>query len=480
MTVINNPDNSILKITAGGSEHIRLTTNLNETVPLWAAVTENGKTEILSGLSLTAESLTPEYAIITDNCRIQPKAEGIARFRVNVKCGETVYEKEAEFRVCRAKRKATYMTAEKSRAARDNISRYIWAKELADGVIKKAETYLNSIDKLYDLVGSQGVPRAAEVGEVADPFVFRCRCCNIDMSTLPGGKGWEHNPLEQPYKIICPGCGRSFPTNDFAGFYKLGLNEYGEFDRMRALEAHRELCGDKSITEPGAEHSAQWKAYYGYGSKEGYLYNKEYPELYDNAPSTLNTGKGLRDGETPETWGVDDSFGYVPSKADGTPYKYENGVVERHNYVGVFMHYGVYKRRPSKEDDTSGIVTDAIQTCAKAYFYTGEAKYGRTAAILLDRIADFYPDYTLRPFGNMMRNSHGGSHEGKIIGCIWETGLVYTFMVAYDQVYDLYSKDSGIFEYINNRSKTLKYRHSKENVSQICQNIEDEIGRAHV
>ena len=92
MAVIKNPDNSILKKTAGGSEHIRLTTNPNETVPLWAAVTENGKTEVVSGSSLIAEALTPEYAVITDNCRIQPKAEGIARFKVNVKCGETIYE----------------------------------------------------------------------------------------------------------------------------------------------------------------------------------------------------------------------------------------------------------------------------------------------------------------------------------------------------------------------------------------------------
>jgi len=467
-----------IHISAGGSGHIRLTAKECDTVPLYISLLdENGRSIDTENVIFTARALTPETADLTDGLNILPKSEGNARFRITAEYDGQKTVKEATLPVCRAKRKATYMTAEKCRAARDNIQKYEWADTLAAKVIRRAQLYSENTDRLYDLICSQGVPRASSIGETGDPFSYVCRWCNTDLRAHYGARSWVTDSLHTPFKLQCPACRRKFPSNDFEGFYRLGLNEYGEFDRLRALEKHRAHYGDKSIADPGAEHSARWKAYYGYGNPKGFLFNQQFPELFESVPDTVNTAQGLREGESAATWGVDDGFGYIPTRPDGTPHTYPNGVRERHNYVAVFMHFGVFKRTPGNEDDQAGAVADAVSMCADAYSYTGDEKFGRTAAVLLDRVADFYPDYTLAPFGRTMKNPHGGTCEGKLEGCIWDTGSVYFMMTAYDQVFELYEKDPRILEYIRTKGKSLRFRHAKETPSQICTNIEDGIFR---
>ncbi|MBQ2742903.1 MAG: hypothetical protein IJF32_08870, partial [Oscillospiraceae bacterium] len=423
--------------------------------------------------NISSVALTKDIADVDENNNIIPKRIGEAEFEVTVDVNGSVCTESVTLQVVEGKSRATYRPEAMVRAARENYKKYDWVRENADTYIKVADKYVPHLDKLYDMIASQGIPRSNALGSKGDPEMYRCRFCNEDLMALHGQFPWVHSALSRPWKVQCPECKRVFPSNDFESFYKLGLNEYGEFDRMRALEAHRELFGDKSVTEPGAEHSAQWKKYYGYGVSGGYLTNNMYKDISD----TVNCGRGLREGETVETWGVDDSMGYVPSKADGTPYEYmdEQGNVlatERHIYIAEYMHTAVYYWI----SDQDGAVSEAIQKCAQAYLYTGDKQYGRVAAILLDRIADFYPDFDLSVYGNKVWNADGGAEKGKMTGRIWESGNAAELATAYDIVFDMY-EDDFVLNYIKEKNKTLKMRHAKNTPSQLRTNIEDGILR---
>ncbi len=465
-----------IEVTAGGAKQIRLTDKENDTVPMFiTAITSTGKNIELTDDEIDIEVLTPEIATIVNHRDILPVSEGQAKFVVTATHGTATVSREIEFPVIRGKSEASYMTAKKAKAVRENVKKYDWAESTANSYVKQANKYVDKIDQLWDLIVSEGLPRSSTVGGLSDPQATYCRYCNTNLQKEVGSNPWMHSPLTLTWKIQCPKCKRLFPSNDFGSFYKLGLNEYGEFDRMRALEAHRELYGDKSVTEPGVEHSAQWKAYYGYGNPKGFLYNELYQGIGDKDENgnykvtTINTGNGLRDGETVDTWGVDDGNGYVPAKADGTPYRTSNNLVERHLYIGEYLFYGVWRG--------SGAITNAINNCAYAYFYTGDVKYGRVAAILLDRLADFYPKYNCylhKPVNAAF--SAGGTWTGKLVGRIWDTAEASGYITSYDMVYDLY-EDEYVLDYIKKKSEQYKMRYAKETPSQIRTNIEDGLVR---
>ncbi len=466
--------------TSGGSPRIRLTDDATDRYPLYVSAKTNLGNDIdLTDAEVTAAALTPEFAKIAyeqypdENGEwanyIEPVADGTARFEVTVKVDGRIRTKVIELPVVTAKTEASYMTAEKQEIARENIKKYDWAKSSAETYIKNADKYVDKLDEIYSLIASQEVPRSFSVGAEKDPNMYTCRYCGENLQEKYGNYPWVHNSITRPWKIQCPECDRYFPSNDFESFYKLGLNEYGEFIYQDALDAHHSLIhhGDAELecdcVAPTTKGTAEWKEYYGYGAEGGYLVNKLYSNL-ENV-DTINCGQGLRPGETTATWGVDDGYGYVPYDENGKAYL-SGTVVERHLYIAEFMHYGVFQ---TKAGDNGGVLTNAITNCAYAYYFTGDKKYGRVAAILLDRVADFYRDYDIKAFGNDVWNSDGGSNQGKRLGCIWECSILTNEVPAYDMVYDMY-EDSQVIDYI---AKNNTSRYSKQTAAQIRQNVED-------
>ncbi len=462
--------------TAGGSKYIRLTDKENDTVPLYVrAFTNLGNEFDPDELTFTTECLTPDKAQIIGDNEILPIAEGDAIFRITATHSGRTISRDVTLPVVWGKSRSSYMTAEKAEAARENYSTYSWAKKEVESNVKKADRYVERLDQLYNMIHSEGVPRSSGVGAKSDPYNGYCRYCGVKITAKYGTYPWKHNSLVNEWKIICPDCGRNFPTNDFGSFYKLGLNEYGEFDRMRALTKHHALVhhGDANAececVAPENEWTTEWYPYYGYGDKNGYLVNKLYDNLED--VKTLNANQGLREGETTETWGVDDGHGYVPRKLDGTYYKNDNRA-ERHTYIAEYSHYGLWRG----DGGSGGAIQNAISYLANAYFFTGEKKYGQAAAILLDRMADFYPDFDRSIWGNNVTHSDGGTGKGKILGNIWEGTQMNKYIEAYDMVFDCYD-DPFVVNYISKKAETIKMRHSKKTASQIRTNVEDGILR---
>ncbi len=127
------------------------------------------------------------------------------------------------------------------------------------------------------------------------------------------------------------------------------------------------------------------------------LYNTEHPDPADPL----------------HTYAVDDTFGWKDK--DGNVYR----------IIGYYGHYGSWKA-------TLGI----IGLLQSAYVYSGDPKYARKAALMLYRVATFYPDMKLNYWAEQgFFNSDGGTKRGKVQGCIWETGVADTLCLAYDALY---------------------------------------------
>ena len=418
-----------LRITAGGSQVIKLG---GEPAPLLVTPLSNTGSEMDSeGAQISWQALTPEIAQIDADGYIIAHKEGVARFSAGVTLGDRSVTGEAELSVRAGKTEPTIVTNAERQNARANIAQYDWARSEVNAIVKRAERYLNMDDKLWGLVHSEGVPRSMVVGIQHDPKLYYCRYCDTDLLARHGSYAWLTDPLNRPWKVQCPACRRYFPSNDFEGFYQLGLNEYGEFSAERAHLKNDELVA---------------------AGQDGYLKNVLYPEAE----------KKFGD----PNWGVDDGFGYLPGR------NLANGNPERHTYIGVYSHWGLWYWT----NNNPGIIPMALQDLGYAYAYTGEAKYGRAGAILMDRVADMYPGFDLYPYKDITWNSQGGTGRGLILGNIWETGLATYLAESYDLLYPAFD-DAYVVNYLNKKSEQVKMRHSKENATMIRNNIEDGILR---
>jgi uncharacterized protein YjdB len=148
-------------------------------------------------------------------------------------------------------------------------------------------------------------------------------------------------------------------------------------------------------------------AYYRSGLDEHGFFD---PERADRSllVNTLYPEKG-------PTWGVDDGFGWVD----------EHG--NRYTFIAYYTHWFLWY------GSGTSLLQNALNAMRDAYIYTGDPKYAKYGIILLDRIADVYPDLDLEKLDQtIFYNSHGGTNKGKAIGSIWETTLVKDFIAAYD------------------------------------------------
>ncbi|MBP1993162.1 heparinase II/III domain-containing protein [Paenibacillus eucommiae] len=299
------------------------------------------------------------------------------------------------------KTRATLWTQEKRSAARTNIAAYVWAREQADAVCQLADEYAMQAERIYELIVAEGLPRYYHTGHTLDPKIFYCRYCGVNIcEKYAKHYPWIVRPLEDPWKIQCPDCLRRFPSNDFGGFYRLGLDAHGVFQHELARQKN-----EKSKAAGGPD----------------YLINELYPEM----------GEG---------WGVDDGFGYY------TGHVYDNGVRERHNYIATYLDRGLWGGGYD-----GGVILLAINTLAKAYVYTGEARYGRAGAMLLDRVADFYPGYDWYQWAEFRGAEN---FRGKICDSIWECFVTQQLASAYDAFYPVY-EDAILIDCL--REKSLRY-----------------------
>ena len=93
-------------------------------------------------------------------------------------------------------------------------------------------------------------------------------------------------------------------------------------------------------------------------------------------------------------WGVDDGTGWVDEEGN------------RWTFIAYYNHWHVWH---------GGVVDNAIRAFRDAYLYTGDLRYARAGIILLDRVADVYPEMDVSVYKRgRLPQLHGGTGKGKI------------------------------------------------------------------
>lgn len=341
------------------------------------------------------------------------------------------------------KDKSTIYTDAVREAMQYNAANDTKIRSTANSVIIKADEHVKNTDKYYDMIVAEGLFRYYFVGTTSDPNKYNCRYCGTYIPSHGGDVyGWKTDPINNPWKVQCPGCRRLFPSNDFEKYYELGLDANGVFDRERANAAHIELWG-------GLDNV-------------GYLKNDRYPEMdeyVDDAGVVKNHGV--------HGWGVDDGWGYTAKNA-------KTGTEEHHYYVAFYIHQAIWDGPDTMKKNA---VPTVLEDLKNAYLYTGNAKYARTGIKILDRIADFYPDYKWYPWHDM----RGDDYRGKIVDAVWSCGMSQKFIEAYDAFFPVY-EDQDVINYLS--QKAIEHETADENPKDsahaLRKHIEDNILRTVV
>ncbi|GAA3406310.1 carbohydrate binding domain-containing protein [Paenibacillus hodogayensis] len=246
-----------------------------------------------------------------------------------------------------------------------------------------------------------------------------------------------------------PNLPRSYGVNQVLGspITGRGIDVYGNYPYKADA-----LNDPWKIVDPSSGYkfpTNDFGAYYRSGLDDHGLFQ---PALADRSllVNTLYPEKG-------PTWGVDDGFGWVD----------DNG--NRYTFIAYYTHWFLWYG--------TGMIQDALQAFRDAYLYTGDVKYARAGAALLDRVADVYPDMdTMLHDKTVYLNSHGGTGLGKAVGSIWETGLVKDFISAYDAFYPAMD-DAQLISFLDGKASEYRLIYGKGTAGAIRRNIEDGIIR---
>ena len=177
-----------------------------------------------------------------------------------------------------------------------------------------------------------------------------------------------------------------------------------------------------------------------------YLINEEHPEM----------GEG---------WGVDDGYGWQDTNDD-----LGQGEGAWWSFVGFYNHWAVW--RP-------GGIVNMVEAFTDAYLFTGDQKYATAGTILLDRVADIYPDLDLSAYRMPIAGGHyrnGWYQMGKIQNSSWEPNSINPMVRAYDAFYPGMDEES-IISFLDQKVDEYSGLDEKNSVEKIRKNIEDGIHR---
>jgi hypothetical protein len=148
-------------------------------------------------------------------------------------------------------------------------------------------------------------------------------------------------------------------------------------------------------------------------------------------------------------FGVDDGEGYVEGD-------------KRWRFIGCYLLYGQWSQR----------IEAGVRNLAVAYAVTGDPVYAHKAGVLLDRIADLWPDFDYAKQGLVYeRAQYGGGRAGYVWYAINSAYTVRYLVAAYDQVFDGLRNDASLTEFLGRKDPR------KRAFAGVQKNIEDNILR---
>ena len=229
-----------------------------------------------------------------------------------------------------------------------------------------------------------------------------CPNCGVEIFRH-GYYPWLMNPKEHPWKLQCPVCKAWFPKNDFAAYHRSGLDERLMFRPERA---------DASL-----------------------LFNAEHPEPNDPLHRyAVDPGTGYQDKEK-------GSFKFVA-------------------HYNHHANWGANARYPGSAHS----IPSAAVGLGYGYAITGDLRYAHKAAVLLDRLADVYPELDFEYWA-----SRGGYHQyrgiyGTAVDSTWSTRVAYDLVRAYALVRDAIEADRALVDKIERSILRETFEKQKQSV----------------
>ena len=416
-TTVMKPDAEGIQITAAGIDNL-------------------GAPVSLDGVAIHWSSRDSSIAQVSDSGFVTPQGLGAVYIEATAESGGRQMTGELEITVTEGKTASTFYTPEKVAAARENIETSSWARQMKNNAVKAAEKYLIDEEKLWSMFTTQELPRSMTIGYRFDPDQTRCRYCGEELMAEYTAYPWKFDIFGDPWKVQCPKCRRRFPSNDFGSFYELGIDDNGNWSYELAKERNAQLVAE---------------------GKDGYLKNILYPE---------------KDKELGITgWGVDDGYGY---KTGNVYHTSDGDIPEVHTYIAYYNHMALWCS--DQGSNKGAFVVSAMETLRDAYLYTGDKKYGRLGAILVDRYADVWPDMNLIPDSDWAQCSGNGNFpRGKAVGSISERFLANASVLLYDAVYDCF-EDPQVISFLSKKAEQYNLG-EKDTARKLRQRAEDRILR---
>lgn len=158
----------------------------------------------------------------------------------------------------------------------------------------------------------------------------------------------------------------------------------------------------------------------------------------------------------------DPKHGYAVDDGNGWQ-RFPGGLSERDWYVAYHTYFGL-----------NGQITSAVRNLATAYSLTGESVYAHKATVLLDRLADVFPDYDGR--NQQFFNNVWGEYSSGILGPnYWDGGMWSQRAIDYDMIFDGMDDRPETLAFLREKSHKYKVPLPKESVSDLRRNIEQRI-----
>ncbi len=289
------------------------------------------------------------------------------------------------------KKESTFFSKGVRERIAQNVATQDWAKKEAVAAVRAAEFWHQMSDQeLWGHVFAPTLPRSWHVYSSG-----YCPSCKKGVPMY----NWRINAQRSPWKVRCPHCNELFPKNDFASFYRSGLDSQGIFRPERA---------DRSL-----------------------LFNTEHPRPDDPL----------------HQFGVDDGTGFRQGEACW-------------RFVAAYLIYGQWKQ----------LVLEGIQRLVTAYLLTGDRSYARQAAVLLDRVADFYPGFDFRRQAFIY--DVPSYADGYVT--VWHDACEETraLALAYDAIFEEIRDDPHLVEFLASKASQHGLANAKSSFAWIAHNIE--------
>lgn len=150
-------------------------------------------------------------------------------------------------------------------------------------------------------------------------------------------------------------------------------------------------------------------------------------------------------------FGVDDGNGFIQGE-------------EKWRFIAAYLIYGDWKR----------YIVAGVRSLAAAFVVTEDREYSRRAIVLLDRVADIFPEFDFCTQGEVyeVKGNHG-------YVSVWHDANTEQsdLAIAYDQVFDGMKEDAELVAFLSEKARKYGLKNQKATGQDIQRNIEDRILR---